>query len=227
MNVIAESLRGKESAIKELTLASKPRRVRWLRRLVWLALFCALLFVFRHPLMTLAARCWILDEPLEKADAAIVLGGNLETRPLYASEAYRRGLVPLVLVTDVRTGPAVEMKIVPSETDTAVNILQKSGVPAAVIQRIGHGVGSTRDEAVAAREWLGQHPAKRLIVATDPFHTRRVRYIFEHELKGLPVELSVTSIPPTRYDPLQWWKSEEATLAFQNEVLKLVYYWLQ
>ena len=177
--------------------------------------------------MTAAARGWILYEPLEKSDAAVVLGGSTDTRPFYAADIYKRGLVPKVLVTEVRRGDAALLNLLPSDTDVSAGVLQKMGVPDSAVEHIGTGVNSTRDEAVALREWLGKHPAKRIIIATDPFHARRVRFIFERELKGLPVELTVTGIPSKKYDPLYWWESEEATLAFQNEVIKLAYYWLR
>jgi uncharacterized SAM-binding protein YcdF (DUF218 family) len=112
----------------------------------------------------------------------------------------------------------------PAEADVTVAVLRKLGVPAAAIVPFGGAVRNTREEAQALRKWLEQHPIRRLIIPTDPFHTRRVRYIFERELGGLPVHVRVMSIPNTRYDPLQWWKSEEGTLHFQNEFIKLLYY---
>lgn len=223
--MIAESLASQESAAAELALASAPRRGRWLRRLVILVIACGLLYAFRFPLMTQAAQMWIISDPLEKADAAIVLGGSMDARPSYAAELYRRGLVPLVLVAEVNTNTAVDLQLIPLESEISAAILKKLGVPDAAIQRFGHSVTSTRDEAVAARKWLEQHPAKRLIIPTEPFNTRRARYIFKRELHGLDVQLTVTAIPNKRYDPLQWWKSEEATLNFQNEIIKLAYYW--
>ncbi|MCE9519094.1 MAG: YdcF family protein [Verrucomicrobia bacterium] len=214
-----------DSAAAELALVSAPRQRRWLRRLVILAIACGLLFAFRFPLMTQAAQWWIISDPLEKADAALVLGGGMDTRPFHAAELYQRGLVPLVLVAEVNTSSAVDLQLIPLESDVSAGVLKKSGVPDAAIQRFGHGVTSTRDEAVAVRQWLERHSAKRLIIPTDPFQTRRIRYIFEHELQGLDVQVIVTAIPSKRYDPLQWWKSEAATINFQNEIIKLVYYW--
>lgn len=199
---------------------------RHLIRFATIVALLVLLFLFRHPLMTSAARVWILDEKIEKSDAAVVLGGGVDTRPFFAADLYKRGMVPLILLAEVKRGPAVLLNVMPSDSDASKSVLLKQGVPDSAIQPIGDGVNSTRDEAIGAREWLKGHPeARRLIIGTDPFHTRRVRYIFEHELKGLPVQLIVTSVTTKRYDPLQWWNNEQATLDFQNEIAKMIYYW--
>lgn len=226
MNHIAESI-GKECAANEPSVALRPRRTRWGHRLLILFLLGTLLFVFRHPLMTAAAHAWILDEKIDKSDAAVVLGGGVDTRPFFAADLYQRKIVPLVLLAEVKRGPAALLNLMPSDSDASMAVLLKQGVPESAIQRIGDGVNNTRDEAVGVREWLKGHPdTKRLIIGTDPFHTRRVRYIFQHELQELPVQLIVTSIPTKRYDPLQWWNTEQATLDFQNEIAKMIYYWL-
>jgi len=57
--------------------------------------------------------------------------------------------------------------------------LRKMGVPESAIECFGGDVKSTRDEAYRVRRWLERHPARRLIVPTDPFHTRRVRFVFD------------------------------------------------
>ncbi|HEY2573636.1 MAG TPA: ElyC/SanA/YdcF family protein, partial [Verrucomicrobiaceae bacterium] len=115
----------------------------------------------------------------------------------------------------------------PSETDLSIGVLRKMGVPESSIQRFGSAVTTTFDEAVGLRSWLEKHPVQHLVIATDPFHTRRVRFIFTREFKGLPVQISVRAIPTPRFDPLHWWESEEAAVSFQNEVFKLIYYWLR
>jgi uncharacterized SAM-binding protein YcdF (DUF218 family) len=186
----------------------------------------SVLFFARHPLMTLAAKVWIVNDPLVKSDAVVVLGGGLESRPSFAADLYRRGLVTMVLVADVRSSPAVDKGVLPSETAIAIGLLEKEGVPSSAIETFGSKVSSTRDESVGVHAWVAQHPSHRLIIPSDPFHTRRVKWLFTRALKDQRVEVSVASIPAPRYDPLAWWHSEEATIDFQNEIVKFLYYWL-
>jgi uncharacterized SAM-binding protein YcdF (DUF218 family) len=227
MNVVAESMQSGESSVAELVMAVRPRPRRWLRRLVWLLIVGGVVYAFRHPIMTAAAKFWIVDEKVEKVDAAVVLGGGMDSRPFFAAEMYQHGVVPLVLVANVRISPTSQLNLMPPETEISTGVLRKMGVPDASIQRFGAGLTSTRDEAKALHSWLESHPLKHIVIATDAFHTRRVRYIFTYELKDLPVQISVCAVPSPRFDPLRWWESEEAAVAFQNEVFKLIYYVLR
>jgi uncharacterized SAM-binding protein YcdF (DUF218 family) len=179
----------------------------------------------RHPIMSAAAKGWIVDDGAIKCDAVVVLGGGLDSRPSFAADLYRRGLVTTVLVSAVRDGPAALKGVIPTETSIAVGLLEKEGVPASAIHTFGKQVNSTRDESVGLHAWLKEHPLQHILIPTDPYHTRRVKWLFKKELKDQHVTVSVASIPCPRYDPLQWWNSEEATISFQNEVVKLAYYW--
>jgi uncharacterized SAM-binding protein YcdF (DUF218 family) len=191
-----------------------------------LAAIATLAYSFRYPLMTSAASAWVVNEPLLKADGIVVLGGGLDSRPLIAAELYRRGLAREVLVAIPDAHPAAKLHVMPADAEVTVALLRKLGVPESAILPFGGRVASTRDEAQALRKWVELHPGYRLIIPTDPFHTRRVRYIFGRELEGLPVHIRVMSVPNERYDPLEWWKSEEAVLQFQNEIIKLAFYYL-
>ena len=223
MNLIAESMK-QESAAKEIALISRPRRARWLRRLLILAVTGTLLFVFRHPLLSAAARWWVVNDPVEKADAVYVLGGGLDQRPFAAAELYAKGTVPLVLVAEPSRGPAVQMNLMPSDSEVTLGILKKQHVPDSAVQRIGNGVRSSRDEAVALHEWLKTHPVRRVVIPTDPFHTRRVKWFFTREIRDTGTELAVVAIPNPRYDAERWWESEESFLSFFNELVKTLYY---
>ena len=225
MNLIAESMK-QESAAKELAMVSRPRRSHWMQRLVIFATFCALLFLFRHPLMSVSARWWIVNDPMDQADAVVVLGGGLDQRPFIAAELFTKGTVPLVLVAEPALGPATKMSLVPADVDVTLSILKKQGVPDSAVQRFGKEVRSSRDEAVALHEWVKLHPVKRIIIPTEPFHTRRVKWFFSRELKDTGVELAVVAIPNPRYDAEHWWESEESFLSFFNEIVKTFYYYL-
>lgn len=204
-----------------------PRRMsRGTKIFLGLLVAAGVLFVARHPLMSVAAKCWIVDDPLVKSDAVVVLGGGLDSRPSFAADLYRRGLVTVVLVADVQKSTAANEGIIPPETTIAIGLLEKEGVPASAIQTFGSKVSSTRDESLGVRAWVAQHPSHRLIIPTDPFHTRRVKWLFLRALKDQQVEVNVASVPSSRYDPLSWWKSEEGVIGFQNEVIKFLYYWV-
>ena len=206
-----------------------PRRLRsvvlWsFGLLVFLSLLC---FLFRAPLLTGAARLWIVNDPLEKADAIVVLGGGLATRPFAAARLFRDGYAPRILISRPEASSTDEMGLTTREQDITRQVLIKEGVPAPAITGIGENVQSTYDESLAVRAWLSTNHAARIIIPTDLFHTRRVRWLFRKQLKGTDVAVNVEAVPVRGYTTADWWRHEQGLIAFQNEVVKLAYYWVK
>jgi hypothetical protein len=61
---------------------------------------------------------------------------------------------------------------------------------------------------------------------TEEFHTRRVRWAFEKGLHDTGVEVHVVPIKAIGYSAGNWWLDERGLLAFQNKIVKSLYYWL-
>jgi uncharacterized SAM-binding protein YcdF (DUF218 family) len=166
----------------------------------------------RESMLREAALLWIVSDPLTHADAIVILGGNSQTRPLAAADLYREGLANRVLVSH---WPDFHL-------DRAA--LLKSGVPASAIELFGKANTNTREEAVALREWGERNAASVFIIPTEPFMGRRVQWIFRREFSGRPVTIEVQSLESPGYSPEAWWKTEQGLSAFQNEILKYLYY---
>lgn len=199
-----------------------------------LAVACALLatlagaafvlYANRVPLAAEAAELWIVEDAPERADAVVVLGGGLDRRPQAAAELLKNGFASRVLVPELRESYAAELGVTPSETEVTIRLLNHFGVSRAAIEVLPGPVTSTRDEAEAVRRWVAQHRPKRLLVPTNAFHTRRARYIFDHELRGTGVDSRVLSLRSADDRERTWWRSEYTMLEFQNELVKLLYY---
>jgi len=188
---------------------------------------CALLlavYLFRGPILSSAAKVWIVNDPLEKADAIVVLGGGLENRPFEAAKLYARGLAPKILVLNVCSNRTDQMGITIPETELAIYLLLKNDVPEEAITVIGRGVTSTHDECIAVRHWAEENKPKRLIFPTEPFHTRRVKWFFRKILRESRVEVRATPIRLSDYSAEDWWRKEIGLIAFQNELIKFAYY---
>jgi len=186
------------------------------------------LWFARAPILTAAAQAYILDDPLPiRADAITVLGGGMTHRPTEAARLYRLGLAPKVLVAYPLTTEDAAAGLGPTEGDRASALLMQLGVPSRAIVPLTPDVGSTYDEAVAIRQWLAARDGQRLIVPTEIFHTRRVKWIFEKILRSTGAEVCVTAIDPIRYSPGNWWQREEGRATFRNEAIKFLYYWVR
>jgi uncharacterized SAM-binding protein YcdF (DUF218 family) len=209
-------------------MVSSPVVRSLVRRLAWaFGIGCALLLVacvFRAPLLTGLAEAWVVNDPAAKADAIVILGGGLENRPFAAAKLFHDGVAPQILYMDVRLSPPEELGITPPEKEQTRRILLSNGVPETAMTVIGTNVASTYDESRAVRAWIEKSGAKTIIIPTDPFHTRRVHWIFSKELRDTKAQIHVVAIKPLRYGIEDWWRHEEGVIAFQNEVIKYLYY---
>lgn len=201
---------------------------RWFRRIAWSLILCGALllagYVFRAPLLTGLAGAWVVNDPAAKADAIVILGGGLENRPFAAAKLFHDGIAPRVLYMNVRLGPAEEMGITLTEQELTRRILLSNNVPETAMTAIGTNVASTFDESRAVRAWIEKSGAKSIVITTDPFHTRRARWVFSKELRGTTTEIHVVPVNPVRYRTEDWWRHEEGVIAFQNETVKYIYY---
>jgi uncharacterized SAM-binding protein YcdF (DUF218 family) len=177
----------------------------------------------RMPLLRGAADVWIVSDPVVPSDAVAVFGGGVADRPFAAAAYYRDGLVQKVLISDNRTSPAAELGAVPSDSDANYRVLRRLGVPDGAIEFFGKGSASTHDEVLALREWAGRAGVRSIIVPTEIFSTRRVRWTLHHVF-GHEFAIIVPALDPPEYRRDDWWRNAQGLITFQNEVLKYVYY---
>lgn len=179
-------------------------------------------WVFASPILRAAATAWVVDEQPDRAAAIVILGGGLNFRPAAAARLYHDGWAPLVLVPRVEPSAPEQMGLAPSEGRLTIGILEKLGVPPQAIESYGRAVTSTRDEAEAAKAWAQGKAVDRLLIPTDPMHTRRVNWIFG---KALPsIDIRVIRVSTQEYDSDSWRQPEKGLATFQSEALKSLYY---
>jgi uncharacterized SAM-binding protein YcdF (DUF218 family) len=208
---------------------SNGRAAAWVGRLGVLLLVLtgvgAGAWLAREPLLRGAADLWIvMPRDVTQADAVAVLGGQLEVRPFAAADLYHRGLVKKVLVSSNKIDRAAVIGAIQGHTEANRRVLLKLGVPENAIQTFGEGNSSTGDEAAALREWIERHGASSIIIPTEVFAARRVRWIFDREFAGRNTSIQVLPLEPPGYTRAQWWRTPTGLIAFQNEVIKYIYY---
>lgn len=201
---------------------------KWIKRLVTAVLLLGVLlaaaYAGRASLLRGLARAWVVNEPLARADVIVVLGGGPDTRPFEAARLFHLGLAPKILLMNPRPTTANEMGLLPTEADLGSNILIRQKVPAASIFVAPDVVTNSHDEAVSVRNWARMNGAQQVIIATDVFHTRRVRWLYGEEFRGTGIHAQVEALPVHEYSVDDWWQHEQGVIAFQNEVLKYAYY---
>jgi uncharacterized SAM-binding protein YcdF (DUF218 family) len=189
-----------------------------------IALIGALVWINREALLREAAQQWVVSDDLRPADAVIVLGGGLDTRPFAAAEDYRKGLAHKILVANTYVSNAEALGVLRSHTTINLDVLIKLGVPATDIETFGGNLANTYEEANALREWAIRTHTRNLIVPTEIFSSRRVHWMLTRALADTGIVVQIHALDYPRYNYANWWKTEDGVIAFQNEVIKYVYY---
>jgi uncharacterized SAM-binding protein YcdF (DUF218 family) len=193
----------------------------WLLVLLLLGLVLLTLYLVRGPLLSAVADWWVVDEPLEKSQAIIVLGGDnvMGDRVRHAVELYRRGWAPRLVLsgTSYRTY-FNEVELMKRE---AVNL----GVPAEHLILVPQFAQSTLQEAVALQPVLAEHNFRKIIVVTSNYHTRRARMVFRAVYRERGTQVIVSAAADSDFKPQRWWKDHEGRVLFAWEVLAVVHTW--
>lgn len=182
------------------------------------------LALFRVPILIGLAAAWVVDEQPAKADAIVVLGGGMEDRPFAAAKLYHEGFAPKILYMDVKLDAAGKLGIGLPERELTRRLLLSNNIPETALVAIGSSVASTYDESQAVRAWLEKSGCKSVLIPTDLFHTRRVRWLFHRELQDMHAQVQVQAVRPPTYGADDWWRHEEGLVAFESEVIKSIYY---
>ena len=132
--------------------------------------------------------------------------------------------VPKVLLAAARTSPSVKLGVSRSQVALNYAVLAKLGVPESAIETFGNELSSTFEESMALRGWAERHRAMRIIVPTEVFSSRRVKWMMERALSGTRTQVRVPALESYEYRRDEWWRKEQGLIAFQNELIKYVYY---
>jgi uncharacterized SAM-binding protein YcdF (DUF218 family) len=178
----------------------------------------------RDALLERAADLWIVSDPLVRADAIVVLGGDYQIRPRIAAQLYYRGLANKILVSETPKSEQVRSGLRPSYTQLTYSALIRLGVPPDAIETFGKDSKNTRDEAAALRQWADHHAGSGFIIPTEIFTSRRVGWIFRREFFSKGGSIQVFSSDRPDYSRDDWWRAKQGRTDFGTEILKYIYY---
>jgi uncharacterized SAM-binding protein YcdF (DUF218 family) len=193
----------------------KPRtRILWLL----LASFLVLAVVFRTALLGAFGSYLVRDETPQKADMAVVLGGDAYgNRILKAAELVRQGFAPKALIS----GPPGFYGS--HECDLAIPFAERAGYPASYFLHFEHKATSTMEEAQVIAAELRRLGAKRILLVTSDFHTHRAGRIFRAAAPDLT--FYVVAAPDFFFTAHGWWHNREGRKLFALEWAKTFAEW--
>src|ERR1700747_1986798 len=182
-----------------------------------LVIFFFFLSLVRPPIFRFIAESWIVEDPLNKADALIVLSDDnfYADRATRAAELFREGKASLVVASGRRLRPSAGI------TELMEHDLIERGVPKDKILRVPQEGDSTLEEAETLAKFVQAKKWHSAIVVTSHYHTRRARYIFRHVVpRGLDVR--VASARDGDFDPEAWWEKRKSSKLFMREILGMM-----
>jgi uncharacterized SAM-binding protein YcdF (DUF218 family) len=172
-------------------------------------------------------RWLVVEDPLGKARAIVVLSGAMPLRAIEAAKLYRDGYAPEIWLThSVEPGKTLQEMGIPFSGEDHYNklVLIHEGVPPQAIHTLEPPIVNTADEIKAAAAALTRANGKAVIVVTTKAHTRRVRLLWQRLASGQGRAI-VRAASADPFDPRHWWRATRDALEVVREVLGLLNAW--
>lgn len=172
-----------------------------------------LIALFHTAIFTALAGYLDRDSPPRAADVAFVPGGDgYGHRILKAAELVRQGYAPKAVIS----GPDGNYGYY--ECDLAIPFAVKAGYPDKYFLPFPNKAHSTRAEAAMAADEFHHLGARRVLLVTSDYHTRRAGNLFRSAASD--IEFIVVAAPDEFFTVNGWWQNREGRKIFLNEWLK-------
>jgi len=170
------------------------------------------------------------SDPLQPADAIVVINGRIPYRAMKGAELYERHLAPEVWLTvGNRNAAEVEMEKIDvhpiQEHVYSQQVLEKLGVPTKVIHVLPARNRNTADEMRTIASYAKHHGTKRVILVTSSYHSRRVRSLW-HQLAGDSTQAIVQYTDQEPFNAGRWWMDTADAWTVSREWFGLLNAWL-
>lgn len=200
------------------------------RTLVKILVVCILIWPFAA---WVAARFLIIDAPLAKADAIVVLGGsaNYKERAREAARLLREGRAPIILLTnDNQRGPwsSAEQRN-PYFYERSLEEIHNAGAPDKSVDVLMNQVNTTYEEAELVKQYALDHGFRSVLIVTSAYHSRRALWTFSRVFRDTGIQVGLTPVPPGSDSPrpATWSLTRRGWRLVPTEYVKMIYYVLK
>jgi uncharacterized SAM-binding protein YcdF (DUF218 family) len=172
-------------------------------------------------------RWLVVEDPVAKARAIVVLSGGMPVRALEAARLYTQGYAPEVWLTHTpEPGESLKAMGIPYEGEEvySARVLIHEGVPAGAIHVLEPPIVNTADEVRVISGALGREKDRSVILVTSKPHTRRARLLWR-KLAPAQSRVIVRAASQDPFDPRRWWRNSSDALDVVREVLGLMNAW--
>ncbi|HXY40472.1 MAG TPA: YdcF family protein [Vicinamibacteria bacterium] len=184
-----------------------------------------LAILLHRPLLGAARRALIVEEPLEKGDAIVVVAGATPSREAAAAALFREGWAPTVLVSRQAVPDRVQSLIAMGIRShdfqgESVLALEQYGVPRSAIVTLGRPVEITETELREVVTAARAHGWQRVLLVTTATHSRRVHLVWSRVSRGA-IEGRIVLVHDECTDGPAWWRRRRCSEALLHEFLGL------
>jgi uncharacterized SAM-binding protein YcdF (DUF218 family) len=154
-----------------------------------------------------------LHETPQKADAILILAGGLNgDRILRGGQLVKDGYAPIAFFSGAHSNYDT------LECDWAFPYAARHGYPSTMFQCVPHTATSTREEAQQLTAELRRIHAKKVLLVTSDYHTRRAGWLFR---KTAPdIEFIVVGTPTGTMKLDRWWETRDGRKTWFIESVK-------
>ena len=180
-----------------------------------------------------AARGLIVEAPLEKADAIVVLGGsaNYKERAREAARLLREGRAPVILLTnDNQRGPwsSAEQRNL-YFYERSLEEIHNAGAPEKSVDVLMNQVNTTYEEAELVKSYAAENGFRSVLIVTSAYHSRRALWTFSRVFRDTGIQVGMTPVPTGNESPqpATWWLTRRGWRLVPTEYVKMIYYVLK
>jgi len=208
---------------------SRPEPVNRTRRAALLVLLSLVivLIAFGTVLLLGVGRWLVVEDPLDKAQAIVVLSGRMPMRAKEAARLYNAAYAPQIWLTR-SSEPAASLQEMHiaflGEDFYNSRVLMHEGVPSNAILVLEPAIDNTADEIRAIADELEREKGSAVIIVTTKVHTRRVHMLWK-ELSGGRGRVIVRAASTDSFEPGHWWRSTRDALDVVRETLGVLNAW--
>lgn len=170
------------------------------------------------------------EDPLQPADAIVVLGGTRAERPLEAADLYLEKYAPIVVLSQGnledhalnearRRGARIT-----TDFELQKRMLIDVGVPDEAVITTPSTHDNTAEEARSMAALSSQKGWRRLIVVSSKYHLRRAALAFHRAFRGTGIDVRMRGSRYDRSTPARWWSRRGDVRWLASEVPKLIAY---
>jgi len=162
----------------------------------------------------------VVEDDVQNADIAVVLGGGGGSRLRKGISLYDTGVVKQLLLVDKRKGAWTYIQ------DHLCPDCRTDGKDVVILD----GSVNTISDATLVAKYCKKHGIDSILVITDPYHSRRALIIFNAEFEGTAVEVSVVNSEDYvgKLSPHEkWWQDNRTVKVIWGEISRIFFMYMK